>query len=51
LLAVQAQTGIPTSLLLQNWIGEVLKRVVEQTRRRGDPLLAPCQAEQRGVVI
>lgn len=34
---VQRDSGIRTSLLLQNWIGEVLKRVVGEAHRRGDP--------------
>jgi hypothetical protein len=36
----QASSGIRTSALLQNWIGEVLNRVVHEAHRRGDPPLS-----------
>ncbi|WP_446214728.1 hypothetical protein [Micromonospora sp. IBSANI012] len=35
-----AASGIRTSALLQNWIGEVLNRVIREARRRGDPPLS-----------
>ncbi|MEV4721849.1 hypothetical protein AB0J94_32075 [Micromonospora noduli] len=35
-----AASGIRTSALLQNWIGEVLNRVIHESRRRGDPPLS-----------
>lgn len=36
---VQDRTGIRTKVLLQNWIGPVLGRVVREAHRRGDPPL------------
>ncbi|MGC5019225.1 hypothetical protein [Micromonospora sp. DT47] len=36
----QASSGIRTSALLQNWIGEVLNRVIREAHRRGDPPLS-----------
>lgn len=35
-----AASGIRTSALLQNWIGEVLNRVIHESRRRADPPLS-----------
>ncbi|MDZ5442203.1 hypothetical protein U2F26_05565 [Micromonospora sp. 4G57] len=35
-----AASGIQTSALLQNWIGEVLNRVIHESRRRGEPPLS-----------
>ncbi|MEH0970495.1 hypothetical protein V6U77_05080 [Micromonospora sp. CPCC 205546] len=36
----QAATGIRTTALLQNWIGNVLNRVIREAHRRGDPPLS-----------
>ncbi|WP_200207446.1 hypothetical protein [Micromonospora coerulea] len=35
-----AASGVRTSALLQNWIGEVLNRVIQESRRRADPPLS-----------
>ncbi|MFD7700331.1 hypothetical protein [Streptomyces caelestis] len=36
---IQSRTGISTKMLLHNWIGPVLGRVVREAHRRGDPPL------------
>ncbi|MYR52000.1 hypothetical protein GTY83_23190 [Streptomyces sp. SID4928] len=36
---IQARSGIRTKVLLHNWIGPILGRVVREAHRRGDPPL------------
>lgn len=48
---IQAETGVRTKSLMQNWIGETLGRVAADCRRRGEPLLTSlCVSKVDGTV-
>lgn len=48
--AVQESTGITTTQLMHQWIGDVLGRVTEECQSRGEPLLSSLCVSVQGSV-
>lgn len=48
--AVQASTGITTTQLMHQWIGDVLGRVTDECQSRGEPLLSSLCVTMQGSV-